>query len=359
MFEQISKWLLRTWNVFSVISIDRNKFQLFYSTLLMVSCVYIILFTPQLVCSLEGNCDNSFLSLIKGMFAMIVAVVGMISRFVLIIKGNAMLAKYKRNVDDFHACTPITRSEAICLNRFSSLVLLCSLLLIVPLNTYRLWLLWNTAKNTVVWFTLMYIVNFSMCCIETHFIVLCFVLYQKFVGINSDLMAIKINTFARNKYPFPLFQTRQAGKRGKSRDNGGTVKYNEDVLHSLATGTPVCDFVKKLKSKHTLGREAVKNLNNVFGVHLTLSLCSLCMYVMFDLYYYILELWNPYNSMTIVFGWILQYILRFVVITTVAHVTTKQVIFWATYTRVQYGGTRRTLPFVTGNKTDCFSTKKR
>lgn len=309
MFDQLSKWSVFVWNVFSVVSTDHSEWQLIYSAVLMACCAYIIYVTPQVVCALEGNCDNSFRSLLKGMFARVVAAVGLTSRLVLIVKGNGLLAGYKRTVDEFHARAPMTRAEARSLRAFSFAVVLCSVLLVVPVNALRLWLLWNVAKSTLACFALAYTTNFSMFCIETHFTVLCFVLYQKFAGINGDLIALRADTLARNKYPAV----------SRARHDARVPR------RCPAAGQPVSDFVEKLKARHRLGRDAVDNLNNVFGVHLALSLCSLIVYAMFDLYYHILGLWNPSKSMTLVYGWIFQYFFRFATVTTVAHMTTKQV----------------------------------
>ncbi|KAL5234058.1 hypothetical protein ACI65C_001468 [Semiaphis heraclei] len=162
--------------------------------------------------------------------------------------------------------------------------------------------------------------NMSMYCVETHFTVLCFILYQKFVGINKDLMALKIDTVVRNKYPFKLRAREKCGK------NINNIDYNRDILQTLAAGHSMANFVEQIKVKHRLAREAVKNLNDFFGVQLGLSMCSLCLFSMFDLYYHIRGIMNPTKSNILIYGWILQYSVRFGSITILAHLTSKQAL---------------------------------
>ncbi|KAL4148323.1 hypothetical protein QTP88_002592 [Uroleucon formosanum] len=291
-----------------------------YSMLLVVSSLYVFYATPQIVCILENNCDNSISNVIKGMFARLVALTCMISRCVIFLKGESQMVMYKKNVDDFHVFTPMTSSETDGLKKMSFWALLCCILLTVPVNVCRLWILYYIAKQTVPFVTLVYIQNFSMYCIETHFTVLCYILYQKIVGINNDLMAFKINTIVRNKYPFVSLTGEKYGK------NDSTIEYNQEVFHSLIAGYPMIDVLENLKAKHKLVSQAVKNLNNTFGIHLGLSLCALCLYTLFDLYYHLEGIWNHSKYKFLVYAWILQYFVRFLFITVLAHITTKQAL---------------------------------
>ncbi|XP_015369092.1 PREDICTED: gustatory receptor for sugar taste 43a-like [Diuraphis noxia] len=159
-----------------------------------------------------------------------------------------------------------------------------------------------------------------MYCIEAHFTVLCYIVYQKIVGINNDLMALKINTIVRNKYPFVSLTGEKYGK------TNSTIEYNREVFHSLIAGYPMIDVLEILKAKHKLVSQAVKNLNNTFGIHLGLSLCALCLYALFDVYYHLQAVWKHSKYKILVYGWILQYFVRFLLITVLAHLTTKQAL---------------------------------
>lgn len=299
--------------------INHNNWQIIYSILLIISCILNFYQTPAIICVLEKYCDNSVSSVIKGIFVRVVAVTGFLSRVVLLLKGKINLVKYKENMDAFHAFTPITSSDIDSLNKVSTGVMLCCILLTVPINLTRLWILWDLIRSTIVFVALSYIQNFSMYCIETHYTVLCFVLYQKFTGINKDLLTLKINTVMRNKYPF-------MSKTGeKYLKNNSTNYCNKEIEYSLTAGCPMSDIVENLKIKHKLCCEAIIHLNNLFGIQLGLSLCALCLYTMFDLYYHLVGILVHSNSNNLIYGWILQYSVRFAIVTVLPHATTKQV----------------------------------
>jgi len=264
------------------------------------------------------------------MFSQVTAVAVLASRLAIILNGKASLLMYKKDVDESHALTPMTAAEADRLKSISFLSTLCFMLLSVPINMLRTWFLLNVARSTVVFKALVYVQNFSMYCVESQFSILCFVLYQKFDGINRDLMALKVDVTVRNKYPFLSEQT---GEKygGIAVDDGGarsaaTTDYNGEVLRALADGRPMVGFIEELQIKHRLVREAVKYLNAAFGFHMGLSLCSLCLFTMLDIYYNILHIIHSTKLEIMYYGWILQYSYRFIIVTVIAHITTKQVI---------------------------------
>lgn len=323
MFQPIPKFCVLFWNIFSVISVNLNynSWQVVYSLLLVASCVYNLYTTPQVVCESEGNCNRSLTTLIKGLVMQVVAGSCLISRIAGFLKGRNQLDQYKKNIDTFHTLTPMTHSETKNLKKISYQVVILCITLTVPVNLIRIWILLNSEKHTALFIGLSYIQNISMYCIETVFTILCFILYQKFIGINNDLTALKIDTIIRNKYPF---MSKKGEKYGKSNN---TFDCNEEVLRSLTAGSPMTNYIEKLTTRHRLAREAMKNLNSLFGIHLGLSLCSLCLYTMFDLYYHLLGgIMNPSKSNVLIFGWILQYTIRFLIIAILAQMTTKQVI---------------------------------
>jgi hypothetical protein len=322
MFHSFLKWPILFWNITSINSNDTyyNKWQVIYSILLMTSCIYNFYITPKTVCVLEGNCDHSLSTEIKGIFIRIVAISCLISRLMIFIKGKTQLIQYEKYVEKMHVITPMTNSEIQILKKISTLLIICCILLTIPPNSLRVWDLSFRSDFTMFVYIFMYIQNLSMYFVETHFVTLCFILYQKLVGINKDLMALKIDTVIRNNYPF-MTQTQE--KYGKINN---TLDYNKDILHSLATGHPMTDIVEQLKSKHKLVRDAVRTLNDLFGVHMGLSICVLCLCTMFDIYYFIIGILSLSNYKRIFYLWILQYTVRFGSIMIISHLTTKQVI---------------------------------
>lgn len=313
----IPKWPRQFWTVSSVVSVDPkyNKWQMFFSTLLMISSVYTFYTTPRVVCVLELSCDNSLSAIIKGLFTRVVAFTCFMSRLMVILKGKSPLVRYETNLEKIHAFSPMTRPETESLNRLSWLLVLSCLLLTLPVNIFKLCIMYIDSRTIVVDFVVVYIQNVCMFSIETHFTALCFVLYQKFVAINRDLMALKIDTIARNKYPSAVPRT-----AGNNRGDD----YNPDILRSLRAGRPTTYFVERSKIKYRLVREAVGDLNDMFGFHLGLSLCSLCLYAMFDLYYHLKGLWRIHYNV-LIYGWLFQYTVRFVSVTILSHMLTKQV----------------------------------
>lgn len=322
MFYPIPKWAAFVWNVCSVLSVEHNTGKIAYSTLLAMSCVYVLNSAPRVVCILESSCDGSWSTVMKAMFSRTVALTALVSRLVIVLKGKDPLVMYKKNIDDYHTLAPMTCSESAVLRKLSSAIALCSVLLVVPVNVMRIWILLNVEKFSAVFYAIVYVQNFSMYCIETHFAVLCLVLYQKFDGIVGDLTALKINMIVQNRYPFLSEQT---GKKYTKTISCKTIEYNSNVLQSLLDGYPVTYFLEELSMKYKLLYKASGHLNNMFGIHLGLSLCSLCLYAMLDLYYSLLNIRTYSKSNVLLYGWILQYSVRFFTVSYIAHITAKQV----------------------------------
>lgn len=247
---------------------------------------------------MEGSCDDSLSTQIKGLFMRTVAVSCLISKIMAMHKGKSELILYTKNIEKFHIMTPMPHSEIRVLKNVSFILIVSSLLLTAPANYVRILdaTSFESGSSSVLAHAFKYIQNFSMYCVETHFTILCFILYHKFVDINRDLMALKIDTIVRNKYPF---MTRSRENYGKNNTN---YDYNREVLHFLAAGHPMIDFVEQLKSKHKLVREATKNLNELFGIHLGLSICSLCLFTMFDLYYFFIGIMSLSNYTSLIYG---------------------------------------------------------
>lgn len=305
------------WNVFSVSSVGSGTschwWRLTVFALLLASSVYNAYVTPDIVCALEGNCDRSLATFIKGLFVRAVAGTCIASRLAVALTGGAPLARHERNVAACRAVSPSpSRADAQASARLSRWLVVCSLLLTVPVNSLRLYQLVDRVDFVPLAFAFMYAQNFSMYCIETHFAVLCFDLYRNFAGVNDELAALRLDTVARNRYPLMLCRTRP-GPAGDRRE--------------ICARRPTAAAVERLKIKHRTVREAAKSLNDAFGVHVGLSTCSLCLYAMFDLYYHMVSvITSKKTRLLMIYGWILQYAVRFGSVTVVAYMTTQQVI---------------------------------
>lgn len=187
----VSKLPLLFWNLFSVVSVvpRYSQWQVVYSALLMMSCIYNFYMTPIVVCYLEKNlCDNSVSTAIKGLFMRVVAGTCFVSRLTAIVmyKDNKRRLRYigwVRNTDG-----PDTKE----VNRMSLMLASCCLLLTLPVNFLRLWPLFFKPNFTLINLIFMYVQNASTYWVETHFGILCFVLWREFLAINTDLTSLKV-----------------------------------------------------------------------------------------------------------------------------------------------------------------------
>jgi hypothetical protein len=159
----------------------------------------------------------------------------------------------------------------------------------------------------------MYTQNWSMCCMETHFAILCFGVYLKFRAINDELSAVRSDVMVSNRYPMAL--------RSSSSSTASAVT---SVLQD-PRGRPMETAVEELRVRHRLTRESIEQLNNMFGGQLALSLITLCVMMLFDIYNEAFRVGTTISRSKFIFGWILQYLFRFFVIVITAHSTTQEV----------------------------------
>lgn len=130
---------------------------------------------------MEGACDSSLSTTVKGLFVKVVAITRMMSRMVIFFfEGRNNLILYTKHLEKYHVLTPATSSEMKMLEKMSYRLVMSCLLLTMSDNIIRVDQILTYA---MVSFILMYTQNFSMYCVETHFFDLCFVLHQNMVGI--------------------------------------------------------------------------------------------------------------------------------------------------------------------------------
>lgn len=312
------RWLVSAWNVLSVVPASRggrDDWRIMCSTLLVVSCAYVVYATPDMVCLLQSNCDASLFTFVESMFPRTVAVSCLASRLPVLLAG-ARTAAYERAVAAYRALRPVTRAEADALRRFACLVALAGALLAVPFNAMRTYTVAASGVSgpVVAAFVLMYAQNLSAMCVEAHFVAQCHALCRMFAAVNRDLAAVRAQETARNRYPATL------GARQRYPATGADDDCEDARLPRTAAR------VRRLRTMHGLATVASVELNRAFGVHVGLSLCAVCVYFMLDVYYRAMGSWADNARWDLMFyGWILQYFYRFAVVTIMAHVTSKQV----------------------------------
>jgi hypothetical protein len=241
--------------------------------------------------------------------------------------------KYKKTLESFEIYIP---TNALCLSRiqFSSFIIISiCLIVILPVNSYKLWNIFNNHTKPVLmttYFLLHYIENFSLCCTELHFVIQCLTVSSKFREINKDLKKLdtEINKNDAEKYSMVDY------KLNKSMNNSmlsHVIVYENEFYRPKNKGFPLTNIIEVLRIKHWITREAIKDLNDLFGIHLGLSILHLIIITLFDVY---AEVFHSYmkSDVDAIFRtnwqfilWIIQYSFRFSMIVITAQNTTKQV----------------------------------
>jgi hypothetical protein len=165
----------------------------------------------------------------------------------------------------------------------------------------------------LVFFVFMYLENIGMCMIETYFITLCHTLDNKFFKINRDLERLGLEIVHPS---MSIFE--------KTVAVGHRVVYDGDFYgpndHSIANAMEI------IRIRHRLIRDAVYVLIDLFGIPIALSLLTLCVMTLFDIYYQVFNIMGASSrSLIFIYMWLLQYSIRFYIIVIAAHNMTKQV----------------------------------
>lgn len=313
------------WRVCGVFTTDLtyNKFQYVYSLLLMATCVYNFITASQALCKLDQWCVV-FSSTMTGMYTRVLASTTFFSRIAIMIQSKQHFLKYKATIEAFEQYSPTSPTKLKSYNTFSFIVVFLCLVIILPINISRLHYLYyretDSDNRLLIYYLFMYIQNLSMFCIETQFVVQCFVIYTKFREINDDLQKLKNENINYAKYPFLMSSSSTMWKDYKIALQ--CVRYDKDFYIPRFKSNSVANAVEILRIKHWLTRQAVETLNNLFGIQMGLSVFLLWVMALFDIYY---EIFHTSPTRLWVYCWLLQYSLRLFMIILVAHYTTKQV----------------------------------
>lgn len=275
------------------------------SVLVVLSCTYNYIASPEIMCLLN-NCNTSKTRTIVSIFPRAVAITCMISRIAVLYKNISAIVEYKKKIKEYEIYYPITVGHENSRRLIIVAVTVIYVVLILPTNVYRLCLVYYYYESIkmIVYILMMYIQNASMCMTEIQFMVYCSGLYKKYQSINEDMSALKSKTISTNRYPLVL------------KPNG---RKSVKVYPSISS-------VETLKMRHQFVSESVGDLNEVYSIQLGMSLSILFIMVLFDLYAAISTELIRTKTNFLLYGWITQYIFRFVVVILASHMTTKQVI---------------------------------
>ncbi|XP_026811182.1 putative gustatory receptor 28b [Rhopalosiphum maidis] len=137
---------------------------------------------------------------------------------------------------------------------------------------------------------------------EIQFMVHCFGLYVKFQSINEDMFMMKSKAILLNRYPFVL-------------------KSEERKSIEL---DPSARNVELLKMRHQFVCESVSDLNEIYSIQLGMSVSVLFIMLLFDVYEVVTTEFANTKTPLLFYGWLTQYIFRFIIVILTSHITTKE-----------------------------------
>lgn len=306
---------------------------MFFSLALIITCIYSnsIIF-PQWsdwVCKTEAKCSKSLISAhIKTIFPRTVAIVCMISRIkTLLYDIKNKYEKYRSKIEEYEIYFPDSTSGTNAYQIFVFLIVATYTVIILPTNMVRVYFVnrdtYDSHSPATIWFVLMYIQNGSICSSELHFMAHCFGLYQKFRLINDDMGTLKSEAVIINRYPLVLQQRSTATKRG--RNHVRNMAYNGILSPQRVAVNITASTIELLRMRHQFVRDVFRDLSDLYGIQLALSLCALFLMTLCVCYgeYFSVNSRAWYSSLF--YGWVLQFSFRFCAIVLTAHFTTKQV----------------------------------
>lgn len=292
------------------------------STAIAMTCVYNCVNSFANIYSLVDR-DDAVATTINSVFPRTLAIVCLVSRIVIVYKGMNDFPEYKSKIEAYALKCPATKREHVVW--FAATIVFAYAAFILPSNAYRIYLIHQHLHdvNVLLFFTMMYVQNMSICSIEIHFVVRCFALYQLFRSINEDMAALKLETINARRYPAALKpdEIGGVGPRPDDDDDNGVLFHTHEMS----------DVVEQLRMRHQFVRGAFVDLNGLYGVSVGMSIFLLFVLTLFDIYGVVFVQNTNTRPQILVYGWLLQYWFRLFAISMTTHFTTKQVCGAITY----------------------------
>jgi len=288
----------------------RNVVDAFCSFTLITTCLFNIVLTPYCMCAMESCNEHELTAVlvrVKTVMPLTVAVVCLVIRAkTMLHNANGAFREYENQAREYDACFPDPVGGA-----FVAFIVTAYAVTVLPVNAYRLYLIHLDVRDHTVtaFFVLMYVQNLYTCSTEMHYVARCSRLYRRFCRINEDVSALKLATVAENRYPSVLLQSADGGRR-----------------KAKAATRPTAGDVEMLRMRHLCVRDAVSDLNDLYGVQLLLSLCALCVMTVIDTYTEMFETYSLARSQVFLYLWLTQYSFRLCAIVLTTHFTMKQVL---------------------------------
>lgn len=313
--------------------------EILYSLTIITICIYInrIIYPywSDWICIMETNCNKSFVSAhVKTIFPRTVAIVCLVSRMKILlhqIKNNYTL--YGIKVDEYETYFPNGSGETRAYKTFVSLIVFAYALIVLPTNVTRVYLVYSDLHGRdytpAIWFILLYVQNWDLCSTEMQFVARCFGLCQKFRRINDDMTALRSETIFTNRYPLVL-QLQSVTKRGCS-DRERNDSYDVTLSPHRIVASTTASRIELLRMRHQFVRDVFRDLNDLYGVQLALSLCALFLMTLTVSYGEYFRKYSRSWYSSLFYVWLLQFFFRFCSIVLTAHFTTKQVYIRFSY----------------------------
>ncbi|XP_008178128.1 putative gustatory receptor 28b [Acyrthosiphon pisum] len=296
---------------------------------LMTSCVFNFVTAPLIMCLMDGGCEEVSVTSLRGMYARTIAVACFASASALLCKYGTTMSIYKQTMEAHDVYSPTTEAERRDRALFCVLYVTLCMSVTLPINALRLSLLYRNRSDPIVlvFFVFMYLENVVMCLGETCFVTWCRTLSNKFLVINRDLqllgeeMATVNDTAAGKSITTALIATTVTTAAAGRRVTYGGDFYGGPREQSIANAVEV------IRIRHQLIRDALSVLVDLFGLPVGLSLLTLGVMTLFDIYYQVSDIMGADSRLMIfIYIWLLQYTIRFSTIVLTAHYTTKQAL---------------------------------
>lgn len=307
--------------------LNSNKFQIVLSVVIILTSVFNLICAPFVVYELDdwSKAMSTSLTMLQ---TRVVAITSFISRGIILynIKYNKY-KKYKTTLESFDIYSPMTDIALNQCKLFSIVVYCLSLIIIVPINVIKLKNLFTYHPDGIrvsTYFLFFYVQNLSMCFVENHFTNECFMVFKKFREVNDKLKNIKSEYSDVKRFSFLRDMI----------NSPSSIVYDKDFYCPNDKKHPLTNAIEVIKIRHWLSREAVTELNYLYDHHLGLSLISLSIQIVFNIYTFAFHTDHStdihlersiFRTKFLFFFWMLQYTIRFCAITIASNVVTKQV----------------------------------
>ncbi|XP_022181995.1 uncharacterized protein LOC111041865 [Myzus persicae] len=307
------------------------------TVLLFALSLYSLFAAPVIVCQIGEKCTSESIRILKQIYPGVVNVTSMLSRIGLSYSVTVGFDKYMETMECYETYSPTTVAEARRYRMFTAVAVYACLLLVIPVNLLRFWLLWTDAFDPVmaiVFYAFVYVQNVTMCCSETQFAEQCFVLYCKLKIVNDDVASLGgpegLARFSRH-FRATATATPDEPSTAASFDPADVAVAVSEIQNPSDSVVAAAVSVETLRIRHWLLRESIGCLNHLFGVQLGMSVCALCVMSFFDIYYGTFHVMGEYAlSNLIIYSWMLHYAVRYAGIILMSHYTTKQALYTKT-----------------------------